>query len=81
MLSLPIASKAVTPAGKRPALISVMEGTPLLDSLSSTENAPDGCCSIARTARRLASSASVATTVFAKHDKENTPLGLFPAAK
>ena len=81
MLSLPSASKAVTPDGKRPALISVIAGTPSAVSFSSTKKVPVGRRSRARTALRVVRSAGSATTVLARDDNEKVPLGLFPAAK
>jgi hypothetical protein len=81
MLYFPAASKAVAPDGKRPALISVMQGASSEFSFSSMKKVPDGFRSRARTAASDVSIALGAATVFARLDNENTPLGLFPAAK
>jgi hypothetical protein len=78
MLSSPIASKDVTP-GKRPRDFS-NRGNAICGLLSSTKYA---LTVLLDRTHRLESHLErfVATTVFARHARENTPLGLFPAAK
>src|SRR5262245_57785838 len=69
------------PDGKRPALISVRQGTPCAFSRRSKLNVPDARGSIARTAAVQTATTSGAATVLASCEIDDVPLGLPPPPK
>src|SRR5262245_33550522 len=81
MLYLPTCENAVMPIKNRPALISVMHGTPRRFSLRSMLKAPEVPGATVSIAHRQTSTRRGSATVLASEDRDDTPLGLFSPPK